>query len=126
MRSGELLGLQWPNVDLSAGVAVLHDTKNGTSRDVALFSRSRAVLSLMRQDTGPVFTISGALRDVRFRAARDSIGLKGTFHDLRHTAATRLAKVLSVMELCRQFGWSDPRMAMVYFNKSASDIARLA
>ena len=80
----------------------------------------------MYKNTGKVFTLSDALRDKRFRDARDDAGIVGTFHDLRHTAATRLAKVLSVLELCRQFGWTDPKMAMVYFNQSAASIAQRA
>ena len=29
-----------------------------------------------------------------------------------------------VMELCKVFGWSNPAMAMVYFNPKAADIAK--
>lgn len=126
MRSGEMLALEWPQVDLARGVAVLLETKNGTSREVALFSKSREVLALLSRDGKRVFKMSGALRDKRFRDARDACGIVGTFHDLRHTAATRLSKVLSVLELCRQFGWTDPRMCMIYFNASAESIAQRA
>ena len=126
MRSGELIGLRWRDVDLERGVARLRETKNGRSRDVALFSRSRELLALLPRDREQVFSLSGPLRDKRFRDARDACGVSGTFHDSRHTAATRLARVLSVLELCRQFGWSDPKMAMVYFNASAESLSRRA
>jgi len=48
-------------------------------------------------------------------------------HDSRHTAATRIgmSRRLSLEQLCVMFGWSDPKMAMVYFNPSPSDIADL-
>jgi integrase len=46
------------------------------------------------------------------------------FHDTRHTAATRLAQKIGVLDLCRMFGWRDPRHAMVYYNPAASDIAK--
>ncbi len=36
MRQGEILGLQWQNIDFFKRVAHLPDTKNGTSRDVPL------------------------------------------------------------------------------------------
>jgi integrase len=48
-----------------------------------------------------------------------------TFHDARHTAATRLAmgRRVDVLELCRIMGWKNPKQAMVYFNPTASQIA---
>ncbi len=48
-----------------------------------------------------------------------------TFHDTRHTAATWMAKKVDVITLCKIFGWTDPKMAMVYYNPKASDIADL-
>lgn len=30
---------------------------------------------------------------------------------------------LQLLELCKMFGWSDPKMAMIYFNPSADDLA---
>lgn len=57
---------------------------------------------------------------------RKDIGLDGvTFHDARHTAATWMAKKVDVLTLCKIFGWTDPKMAMVYYNPKASDIADL-
>lgn len=43
----------------------------------------------------------------------------------RHTAATWIGRSgkLQLVELCRMFGWSNPRMAMVYFNATAEDMA---
>jgi len=48
-------------------------------------------------------------------------------HDSRHTAATRIgmSRRLSLEQLCVMFGWSDPKMAMVYFNPTPGDIADL-
>ncbi|HEY0589151.1 MAG TPA: integrase [Pseudoduganella sp.] len=43
MRRGELLALQWENVDLKRRAAFLPDTKNGDSRDVPLSSRAVAI-----------------------------------------------------------------------------------
>ncbi len=45
-------------------------------------------------------------------------------HDTRHTAATWMAKKVDVLDLCRQFGWSNPKMALLYFNPTASDISK--
>lgn len=45
------------------------------------------------------------------------------FHDARHTAATRIARRLDVLDLCKMFGWSNPRQAMAYYNPTAGEIA---
>lgn len=61
-----------------------------------------------------------------FRRYRERAGLEGfTFHDSRHTAATWMARKLEVLDLCKTFGWSNPKMAMVYYNPTAEDIADL-
>lgn len=46
-----------------------------------------------------------------------------TFHDARATAITRLSKRLDILELARMVGHRDPRSLMVYYRKSATDIA---
>ena len=46
------------------------------------------------------------------------------FHDLRHTAITRLASKLNILELARCVGHKDLRQLQVYFNMSAEDIAK--
>ena len=64
--------------------------------------------------------------DAMFRKYRDRAGIDGVvFHDTRHTAATWMVKhgSLNVLELCKVFGWTDPKMVMVYFNPPARDLA---
>lgn len=62
--------------------------------------------------------------DAIFRRARERARLDGfTFHDSRHTAATWLAQRMDVLDLCKMFGWTDPRQAMAYYNPTASQIA---
>ena len=34
-----------------------------------------------------------------------------------------MANKIGVMDLCKMFGWTDPKMAMVYLSPSADDIA---
>jgi len=36
-----------------------------------------------------------------------------------------MSRRLSLEQLCVMFGWSDPKMAMVYFNPTPGDIADL-
>lgn len=46
------------------------------------------------------------------------------FHDARHTAITRLAKKLNILELARMVGHRDLRQLQVYFNMPAEEIAK--
>jgi integrase len=72
-----------------------------------------------------VFGIKPASLDAMFRKYRDRAGLEGfTWHDSRHTAATRLSRKVDVLTLCKIFGWSNTKQALTYFNPSASDIAK--
>ena len=123
MRAGELAGLTW--ADVFAGFVRLPKTKNGTARDVPLSAKARRVLEKMRgYHAESVFGVTAGSIDVHFRAARARAGLSGmNWHDTRHTAATWIAPKLQLLELCKMFGWRDPKQAMIYFNPSASDIA---
>lgn len=49
-----------------------------------------------------------------------------TFHDARHTAATQIGSAgrIGVLDMCKMFGWKDPKMAMTYYNPTAEEIAR--
>ena len=69
----------------------------------------------------------GRLIDVkgRFDLAKSETGIKDfRFHDLRHTAATRMAnRGADAFALAEIFGWSDVRMALRYTH--ATDEAKL-
>jgi len=124
MRAGELCGLGWSDVFQTH--VHLTMTKNGKSRDVPLTPVAQRIVRRMRGwDDVSVFGLTPQTLDAMFRKYRDRSGLSGfVFHDARHTAATRLAKQLHVLELCKVFGWSDPKMAMVYFNPDVTDLAQ--
>ncbi len=123
MRAGELCGLTWKNVhELHVH---LPDTKSDRPRDVPLSTRARAILARMKGwDDELVFGLASASLDALFRKYRKRAELEGfTFHDTRHTAATMIAKKIDVLDLCKMFGWTDPKMAMVYYNPHGSSIA---
>jgi len=127
MRAGELAVVEWCMVRPNFIRLPPENTKNGLGRDVPLSNKAKRLLAKMRgyHDTS-VFDVGAASIDVLFRKARDKAGLSGfTWHDSRHTAATWIGRSgkWSVIELCKAFGWSDPRMAMIYVNPSADDLA---
>lgn len=126
MRQGELASIRW--VDVRDNFIRLPDTKNGTVRDVPLSIKARRIVNKMRNfHAHSMFNITAGSIDTHFRNAKSRAKQTGfTFHDSRHTAATWIGKSgkLELMELCKVFGWSDPKMAMIYFNPSADDLAR--
>lgn len=125
MRAGELTALSWTQVR-SDHVKLL-TTKSGKPREVPLSPVGRRLVERMRGwDETLVFGIKAQTLDALFRKYRDRAGLTGfTFHDARHTAATRLARSrrVDVLELCKILGWRDPKQAMTYFNPSVSQLA---
>jgi integrase len=123
MRAGELCGLSWANVKEDYCILPVTKTK---PRNVPLAPKARSIVERMRGwNRHLVFGVKSQTLDATFRKAKSSAGIDGvTFHDSRHTAATWLAQKIEVLDLCKMFGWSDPRMAMVYYNPTASDIAK--
>jgi len=125
MRRGELLSLQWENVDVDRRTAFLPDTKNGDARTVPLSSRAVAILRALpsypdpdsdsdERTLGSVFpTTAMALRkgftraveraqteyiaDCKIERRRPLASFLADvhFHDTRHEAASRLAEKLS-------------------------------
>ena len=98
-RQGELMGLRWRDIDLNAGAAVLHHTKNGERRRLPF---AGLALELLRQhgrvrrfDRDHLFL--GRDDSIRFprqawiQACRDAELVDFRFHDLRHSAASYLA-----------------------------------
>ena len=55
-RAGELLGLEWKDVDLAKGVAIIHKSKNDDGRK--LYIRGQA-LDLLKDTQGPVPEVPG-------------------------------------------------------------------
>lgn len=129
MRAGEIVGMAWGNYH--GKWVTLPDTKNGTSRDVPLSRKASMLIERLRGlDDERVLPIAGQTLDALFRRARDKAGLSGfTFHDARHTAATRIGATvgqpgrLSFPEFCKCFGWRDPKYALVYCNPSAASLS---
>lgn len=134
MRRGELLTLEWANVDLKKRVAMLPMTKNGTARAVPLSSRAVSVLEGLRIEKdgvqvlprGKVFpTTEAALKKAWERACERAEIEDLHFHDLRHEATSRLAEKLpNVIELAAVTGHKDLRMLKRYYHPRAEDLAK--
>jgi integrase len=123
MRAGELCGLK--PADVMPDHLKIRSGKTG-KRDVPLTPTAVRVLQMLDGWSGDTLLgIKAQTLDAFFRRARDKAGLSGfRLHDARHTAATRLAQRLHVLDLCRVFGWKSTTRSLTYYNASASDIAK--
>lgn len=126
MRQGEMWSLTWEHVHIDKRYVHLPDTKNGTSRNVPLSTKAVILLQSLIPGTGKVFNFSQSSAGVIFKRALQLAGIEGmTWHDLRHTAITRLARKIDMLTLARMSGHKDPRQLMIYYNPTAHDIAQM-
>lgn len=126
MRRGELLALAWENVNLRECTAHLPDTKNGSSRTVPLSPNALKVLkSSPRHLSGKVLPISANALRLAFERATAKAGIEGLrFHDLRHTAISRMSQLLpNVVELAAVSGHKSLTMLQRYYHVSAEALA---
>jgi len=145
-RRGELFKLRWHDVNF--GESVIHNliSYKGPSvrrRDAPMSKRLREVLlglkevkekerkrwvfrvrrkSGLKPDNDLVFGVTSNVQD-SWEAARKEADLEHVrFHDLRHTAATRLATKMQVVFVGKVLGHSDPRTTQRYVNKTRDTI----
>ena len=128
MRAGELLSIEWHQVDLSGGVIRLEKTKNGSRRSVPLTEDAARVLSKLprtgRRVISGYYDTSGL--DRAFKRTCTAAGITGLrFHDLRHQAATDYAPHMKVQQLAKVMGWKTLGMAMRYYNPTDDELVHL-
>lgn len=128
-RAGELVGLTWRDVDLKDGRVLLRKTKNSQPR--VLWVRGEALRLLKahgkvrRLDDERVFvSVKGKRYDYRpaFEAACAAAQLKDfTFHDLRHSAATYLAREGATEQQLKAIGGWKSNVVSRYVHLAAED-----
>ena len=130
MRKSEILNLKWSNIDFRNDVIELLETKSGKSRIIPMNSKVIAVLTSLEQSSEYVFNIDGnKIGDIKKcwstalrRAKIDNF----RFHDLRHTAATRMIeKGVDIITVKEILGHADISTTMRYTH-SKLDSKRLA
>lgn len=90
MRRGEILSLQWANIELNKQRVLLPITKNSRSRWVPLSHLALEHINHVPRTADRVFPVT----DVAFRQAWDRLRVRAgitdlTFHDLRHESISR-------------------------------------
>lgn len=126
MRRGELLGLEWRYLNFDNRTAYIPMTKNGSSRHVPLSQRAIDELkSMPRNINGIVFPIDKAAMSYCFNRACARAEITDLhFHDLRHTAITRLSQKLpNLIELASVTGHKNVQMLARYYHPKAEDLA---
>jgi len=127
MRRGEILGLQWSQINLEEQVAFIPLTKNGQSRTVPLSRAAVALLqALPRNLDGRVFPIKGPALSAAIERARIKANLcNWHFHDARHQAITRLAEKLpNLIELSAVSGHKSLAMLKRYYHADPKLLAQ--
>jgi len=108
MRRGEILSERWEDIDFDNRILhVSHSkTPEGEAREIPLTHRLYAVLAANRRQYGPVFTYQGNPIKIVKTAWASSLRRSGIrhirFHDLRHTANTRMMLAGVLQEVRRE------------------------
>jgi len=125
MRKGEILSLKWSNVDLENSIITIEPTNTKSKRTKKLFINSvlRGILrELKLRSGGNEYVFLGPygepIKKLRtsFENACRRAKIKGLrFHDLRHTAATRMIESgANIVAVSRILGHSTLNMTMRY------------
>jgi len=131
-RRGELLGLEWRDVDLKAGSILLRETKNGDDRRVPLLGEVRALLversKVRKLDDPRVFPSAKAHTkpplDKAWGQAKEAAQVENLrIHDLRHSCGSYLAKAgASAFQIAAILGHrSGPGLTARYVHLVAED-----
>ncbi len=122
MRKGEILGLQWPQVNFEQGIISLFDTKNHDRRDIPMNETVKATLRGIEHKGDLVFPyktgkqIDGVPLYFAFHEALAKSGITDfRVHDLRHTFASNLVMAGEDLNTVRELlGHRDLKMTLRY------------
>jgi integrase len=134
MRQGEIFSLRWRDVDLENGLVNIQafHTKTMKERQVAITTRLALELQRLKANAPdiPNGLVFGIVDNVKrsFTAARGDAGLTDVrFHDLRHTAATRLVGArIPLSEVGRVLGHTQVNTTYRYVNANVETAKRAA
>lgn len=139
MRQGEILSLTWKHIDLEQKRITLRafHTKTATARPVPITPRlesefiklrEKALQNLNEGETLSEQLVFGIKNNVKrsFNKARELAGLSEVrFHDLRHTAATRLVRSgIPISEAGKLLGHTQAQTTYRYINVDDDTLRR--
>jgi integrase len=101
MRRGEILNLEWWQIDFNTNRLIVTKTKSGKPRHIPMNQKVRDTLLALQETKQGKYVFESKKKPGHpiqepkkaFRAALKDAGIENfRFHDLRHTAGTRLAE----------------------------------
>jgi len=128
MRRGEILALNWREVDLQRLSVSVLEAKNGHSRVIPLSSRAVAILQEARRlqddQSASVFPMSANGFRLSWERLVKRANITGLhFHDLRHEAISRLFEYgLTAPEVASVSGHRDMRMLFRYAHANQTTV----
>lgn len=134
LRMGELISLEWPEVDLIRKTIFIKETKNKESRTIPLNQAAFDILyrksKFRRIDTKLVFpnfafkkwdkcNLGKVFRKALVKAEIEDF----RFHDLRHTFGSRLAQAgVDINTIARLMGHKDLKMTQRYIHHTVDSL----
>ena len=140
LRSGELYGLRWTNIDLARRILLIPESKHGKSRRVPLNDAALAAVEILRRqkaDSDLVFVaerredkhlrrhwFNNAVKEAGLRLIPDKQGVPRRFraYDLRHTFGTRLIEAgVNIRMVAELMGHRNIQTTMRYLHTKNAD-----
>jgi len=118
MRSGEIFSLTWNDINLESDIITIRarNSKTGKGRRVGMTPRVKAEFMKLAQSKGKVFAITSARKAFATACRRAKI-TDLHFHDLRHTATTRMIRAgVPHAEVMKITGHTQIKTFMRYLN----------
>lgn len=131
-RRGNLLRLEWTDVNLEQGTALLRGMKNSRNPDrvinhtIGLSPRAVEILKALPRTEARVFPMTSNAMRKAFNYARKKAGLTHfRFHDTRHERISSLFEAgWQMPQVMAQSGHRDPKSVMRYTNLSGDYLAK--
>ncbi|MBT4689335.1 MAG: site-specific integrase [Rhodospirillales bacterium] len=127
MRRGEILRIEYDDINQANKTLKIPVTKNGYPRTIPLSSLAlTTLLEAQRGTPGRIFPVTPNAFRLAWEKLRRRVGIENLhFHDLRHEAISRLfEKGLSIPEVALISGHRDYRMLFRYTHLRAEDVAK--
>ena len=134
MRVGELLGLKWKDIDRQTNIARIFDHKTanrgeGRPRTIPLCSRALQIIDRQPQVSSYIFTGERGqkLTYNAIKCRRDKLERKYekmphvTFHQFRHTAATRMARAGVPERVASEILGHSSKLMTRYYTTTSTD-----
>ena len=139
MRANEIMKMEWERVDFKQKFMILREehTKNKKARNVVFDEPLFSMLLARKKELGGTWVFpqkkdktrpkAQQSRDVAWDDLRNSAGVKGRFHDLKHTAVTRMIRAgVPLPWISKQVGTSIKELMKTYEHIMHDDIRSLA